>query len=85
MNWNIVRENAYRRVNEIGYVLTTMLILSTLPVASAQYASDGFNLATIRHDTVVGDVYVDGGHGVGTSPYTEVFEDVPSDLLCAYL
>ncbi len=85
MNWNIVRENAYRRVNEIGYVLTATLILSAFPVASAQYSSDGFNLAMIRHDTVVGGVYVDGGHGVGTSPYTEVFEDVPSDLLFAYL
>lgn len=85
MNWNIVRENTSHRVNEIGYVLTAMLILSSIPVASAQYASDGFNLATIRHDTVVGGVYVDGGHGVGTSPYTEVFEDVPSDLLFARL
>lgn len=85
MNWNIVRENAYHRVNKIGYVLTATLILTSLPVASAQYASDGFNLDTIRHDTVVGGVYVDGGHGVGTSPYTEVFEDVPSDLLFAYL
>jgi hypothetical protein len=52
MNWNIVRENAYHRVNEIGYVLTAILILSSLPVASAQYASDGFNLATIRHDNL---------------------------------
>jgi len=85
MNWNIVRENAYHHVNEIGYVLTATLILSSLPVASAQYASDGFNLDTIRHDTVVGGVYVDGGHGVGTSPYTEVFEDVPSDILFARL
>lgn len=85
MNWNIVRGNACHRVNEIGYVLMVTLILSSLPVASAQYAPDGFNLATIRHDTVVGGVYVDGGHGVGTSPYTEVFEDVPSDLLFAYL
>ncbi|NOQ28598.1 MAG: DUF3344 domain-containing protein [Methanosarcinales archaeon] len=85
MNWNIVRENASHRVNEIRYVLTAMLILSTLPVASAQYAPDGFNLDTIRHDTVVGGVYVDGGHGVDTSPYTEVFEDIPSDLLFARL
>jgi len=85
MNWNIVRENAYHPVNEIRYVLAAMLILSALPVASAQYASDGFNLDAIRHDTVVGGVYVDGGHGVGTSPYTEVFSDVPSDLLFAYL
>jgi hypothetical protein len=85
MNWDIVREDACHRVNEIGYVLTATLILSSLPVASAQYAPDGFNLATINHDTVVGGVYVDGGHGVGTSPYTEVFEDVPSDLLLAYL
>ncbi len=85
MNWNIVRENAYHRVNEIGYVLAVTLILSSLPVASAQYASDGFNLDTIRHDTVVGGVYVDGGHGVSTSPYMQVFESVPSDLLFARL
>ena len=85
MSWNIVRENAYHHVKEIGHVLTVVLIISSLPVASAQYASDGFNLDTIRHDTVVGGVYVDGGHGVGTSPYTEVFEDVPSDLLFARL
>ena len=85
MNWNIVREGASHHVNEIGYVLAAMLMLSSLLVVSAQYASDGFNLDTIRHDTVVGGVYVDGGHGVSTSPYTEVFEDVPSDLLFAYL
>ena len=85
MNWNIVREDISHHLNEIGYVLTATLILSSLPVTSAQYAPDGFNLATIRHDTVVGGIYVDGGHGVGTSPYTEVFEDVPSDLLFAYL
>ncbi len=85
MNWNIVRDAVSHRVNEIGYVLTATLILSSLPVASAQYASDGFNLATIRHDAVVGGVYVDGGHGVDTSPYMEVFEDVPSDILFACL
>jgi hypothetical protein len=85
MNWNTVREDAHHRVNEIGYVLTVVLIVSSLPTASAQYASDGFNLDTIRHDTVVGGVYVNGGHGVGTSPYTEVFNDVPSDLLFTYL
>ena len=85
MNWNIVREDVSPRVNEIGYILTATLILSSLPVASAQYASDGFNLDTIRHDTVVGGVYVDGGHGVDTSPYTEVFKDVPPDLLFARL
>ncbi len=85
MNWNIVREDAPHRISEIRYVLMAALLLSSLPVASAQYASDGFNLDTIRHDTVVGGVYVDGGHGVGTSPYTEVFSDVPSDLLFARL
>ncbi|MEA3282388.1 MAG: DUF3344 domain-containing protein [Euryarchaeota archaeon] len=85
MNWNVVREDASCHLNEIRYVLTVTLILSSLPVTSAQYASDGFNLDTIRHDTVVGGVYVDGGHGVGTSPYTQVFENVPSDLLFARL
>ncbi|HDN65620.1 MAG TPA: DUF3344 domain-containing protein, partial [Methanosarcinales archaeon] len=85
MNWNIVREDASRHLNGIGHILAVTLILSSIPVASAQYASDGFNLGTIRHDTVVGGVYVDGGHGVGTSPYTEVFTDVPSDLLFARL
>ncbi|MEA1908420.1 MAG: DUF3344 domain-containing protein [Euryarchaeota archaeon] len=85
MNWNIVRENAHRHVNKIWYVLTATLLIATLPAASAQYTPDGFNLYTIRHDTVVGGVYVDGGHGVGTSPYTEVFEDVPPDHLFTYL
>ena len=85
MNWNSVQEVACYHVNKTGYVLAATLMLSALPVASAQYAPDGFNLDTIRHGTVVGGVYVDGGHGVGTSPYTEVFEDVPSDLLFTYL
>jgi len=85
MNWDIVRETACHHVNKTGYILTAILLISTLPAASAQYAPDGFNLDTIRHDTVVGGVYVDGGHGVGTSPYTEVFKDVPSDLLFTYL
>ncbi|HIE31392.1 MAG TPA: DUF3344 domain-containing protein [Methanosarcinales archaeon] len=85
MNCNIVRKNRYHCFNEIRYISTALLILSSLSIASAQYASDGFTLETIRHDTVVGGVYVAGGHGVGTPPYLEVFEDVPSEVLFAYL
>lgn len=56
-----------------------------IPAASAQYSHDGFNLDVIRHDTIVGGVYVDGGHGVGTSPYSEVFDGVPDDVVFARL
>ena len=85
MNWNIVQETAGPHVSKTRYILTATLMIATLPTVSAQYAPNGFNLDTIMHDTVIGGVYVNGGHGVGTSPYTEVFEDVPSDLLFAYL
>jgi len=71
--------------DDMRHIIIAILILSLIPVASAQYSSDGFNLITIRHDTITGGVYVDGGHGVGTSPYTEVFEDVPSDVTFARL
>jgi len=54
------------------------LILSfTVPPASADYNFDGFpekdELEEVEEGKVYGSVYVDGGHGVGKSPYTQSF------------
>ena len=67
------------------HIIIVIFVLFLIPVASAQYSSDGFNLNAIKHDVIAGGVYVNGGHGVGTSPYSEVFENVPDGVTFARL
>jgi len=57
-------------------VIAVLLLLSVHPVM-AEYKFDGVpekdKLEEVRQDSVKGGVYVDGGHGVGFSPYTQSF------------
>ena len=57
-------------------VIAVLLLLSIQP-ATAGYEFDGFpkkdELEEVEEDNVYGSVYVDGGHGIGPSPYTQSF------------
>ena len=66
----------------IGYawlVCMLLLILQVVPVV-AVYDYAGIPLTNVRHETLNGGVYVDGGHGLAASPYTQAFT-VPSGTI----
>ena len=69
-------------------VLAVLVILSATP-AVADYDFDGVphgdRLEEIESGTVNGDVYVDGGHGVGKSPYTQSFNIPEGEVKWAQL
>ena len=58
-------------------ILIPVILSFTVPSASAGYEFDGFpkkdELEEVEEDNVYGSVYVDGGHGIGPSPYTQSF------------
>ena len=57
---------------------TCMLLLAlTITPAAAIYDYDGIPLNTVKHEVINGGVYVDGGHGLDYTDYTQVFT-VPS-------
>jgi subtilase family serine protease len=57
-------------------VLAVLVILSATP-AVADYNFDGVpftdQLDRVKQENIKGGVYVDGGHGIGPSPYTQSF------------
>jgi hypothetical protein len=57
--------------------LVLVMLSFTVPPASADYNYDGVpftdQLDEVKQGIVKGGVYVDGGHGVGPSPYTQSF------------
>lgn len=61
----------------IPCVMIAVLLLLSVHTAIADYNFDGFpktdELEEVEQDTVKGGVYIDGGHGVGLSPYTQSF------------
>jgi len=65
-----------------------MLSFTVIP-ASADYNYDGIpftdKLDEVKHGTVDGSVYVDGGHGVGPSPYTQSFNIPEGEVKWAQL
>ncbi|MCD4767177.1 MAG: DUF3344 domain-containing protein [Methanosarcinales archaeon] len=70
-------------------ITLVLVILSfTVPPASADYNYDGVpftdQLDGIKQGIVKGGVYVDGGHGIGPSPYTQSF-NVPEGVTWARL
>jgi len=63
-----------------------MLLLFSLHPAMADYNFDGVpftdQLDGVKQGTVKGGVYVDGGHGIGPSPYTQSF-NIPEGTVSA--
>ena len=58
-------------------ILVPLMLLFTVPPASADYNFDGIpytdQLDGVKQGTVKGGVYIDGGYGIGLSPYTQSF------------
>jgi subtilase family serine protease len=69
-------------------VIAVLLLLSIQPVV-ADYNFDGVpktdELKEVEQDTVKGSVYIDGGHGVGPSPYTQLFNVPEGEVIWAQL
>ncbi|MEA3282387.1 MAG: DUF3344 domain-containing protein, partial [Euryarchaeota archaeon] len=65
------------------HVVLCALLLTFLPHAEATYAVDGTPIVAVKHETVSGGIYVDGGHGIGSSPYTQSFSNVPANVVYA--
>ena len=61
----------------IPITLILVMLSFTVPPASADYNYDGVPFTDqfdgVKQGNVKGGVYVDGGHGVGPSPYTQFF------------
>jgi hypothetical protein len=59
----------------ISCVIIAVLLLLSVHPAIADYEFDGVpktdELEEVEQGTVKGGIYVDGGHGVGFSPYTQ--------------
>ncbi|RZN33181.1 MAG: DUF3344 domain-containing protein, partial [Methanosarcinales archaeon] len=67
------------------YLLLCILLFAQLLPAGADYKFDGGPVVPVKHGTVSGGVYVDGGHGcVDEVPYTQSFS-VPGDVVYACL
>jgi len=75
----------------ICFLITLILVMLSFTVlpASADYNFDGVphvdRLEEIESGTVNGDVYVDGGHGMGPSPYTQSFNVPEGEVKWAQL
>ncbi|MCG7850164.1 MAG: DUF3344 domain-containing protein [ANME-2 cluster archaeon] len=58
-------------------ILLAMLLLFFIHPVLADYNYDGSperdKLITTEHETVIGGVYIDGGHGLENTPYTQIF------------
>lgn len=73
-------------LKNVLFVLPLLCIL-LLPLAGASYSFEGIPLALEAQGTFKGDIYVDGGHGLSFSPYTQSF-DVPEGSVrwaCLYI
>ncbi len=69
-------------------VIAVLLLLSVYPVI-ADYNFDGVpktdKLEEVEQDNVKGGVYIDGGHGIGPSPYTQEFNVPEGEITWARL
>ena len=73
----------------LSCVVIAVLVLLSAPQAVADYNYDGVpstnQLNEVEQDIVYGSVYVDGGHGVGKSPYTQSFNVPEGEIKWAQL
>ena len=72
-------------MTKFKYLLLCILLLTLAQQAAADYKFDGTPIVAIKHDTVSGGIYVDGGHGIGDAPYTQSFSNVPANAVYARL
>jgi len=73
----------------LSCVVIAVLVLLSTPPTVADYNFDGVpftdQLDEVKHGTVDGSLYVDGGHGVGKSPYTQSFNVPEGEVKWAQL
>lgn len=73
----------------LSCVVIAVLVLLSTPPAVADYNFDGVpftdQLEKVTSGTVKGGVYVDGGHGLGPSPYTQSFNVPEGEVIWAQL
>jgi len=62
-------------MTKFKYILLSILLLTLAQQAGADYKFDGTPIVAVKHDTVSGGIYVDGGHGIGGAPYTQSFSN----------
>jgi hypothetical protein len=72
-------------MTKFKYMLLSILLLTLVQQAGADYKFDGTPIVAVKHDTVSGGIYVDGGHGIGGAPYTQSFSNVPANIVYARL
>ena len=72
-------------MTKFKYLLLCILLLTLVQQAGADYKFDGTPIVAVKHDTVSGGIYVDGGHGIGDAPYTQSFSNVPANVVYARL
>jgi len=72
-----------RKIVGMAWLASCAILLIT--PASAIYNFDGIPLNTTRHETIKGGIYINGGHGLKSSPYTQTFNNVPSSIKYARL
>jgi len=73
----------------LSCVVIAVLLLLSIQSATADYLFDGVpekdKLVEVEEDNVYGSVYVDGGHGIGPSPYTQSFNIPEGEVKWAQL
>ncbi|NOR48638.1 MAG: DUF3344 domain-containing protein, partial [Methanosarcinaceae archaeon] len=62
------------------WLACALILALTAAPAAAVYDFDGIPLDNVKHKTINGGVYVDGGHGLEYTPYTQAFT-VPSGTI----
>ena len=73
----------------LSCVVIAVLVILSVPPAVAEYNYDGVpftdQLDGVKQGNVKGSVYVDGGHGIGKSPYTQSFNVPEGEVRWAQL
>ena len=61
-------------------MLSLFLFAFLIPLAGADYSYEGIAFALDAQGTLNGELYVDGGHGLGFTPYSQTF-NVPDGIV----
>jgi subtilase family serine protease len=56
-----------------SYILIIFLLVLLIPLAGADYSYEGIAFTPDAQGTIRGELYIDGGHGLGFTPYSQTF------------
>jgi len=71
--------------DQIGLLIVLIILITFIPVTQARYSFDGIPFEIAAQGTINGGVYVDGGHGLGFSPYVQEFDVIEGSIRWARL